>query len=58
MIAMDAVNREDDKNGKVRNQNRDVESVGLIDALEGILVKDVPEVANHGVRVGNENGKE
>src|ERR1019366_5966471 len=43
-IAMNAVTSEDDKDGKVRNQDRQVEPVGVIDTSKGVLVKDLVEV--------------
>jgi hypothetical protein len=53
---MQTIDRESDKNGKVGNQERQIESVGLVEALEGVPAKDMPDVAKHRVRIGHENG--
>ena len=54
---MNALERPDDQNGEIRDQNRQVKTVGLIDAAKRILVEDFVEKLRYRVRGGQQNGK-
>ena len=56
-IAMNAVDRKDDQDREVRNQDGKVKGIGLIDAAKRILVKDLVEILHHGVCGRHQNGK-
>ena len=47
IVAMHAINRKDDQNGKVRNQNGKVKSVGMVEAAKRVPVKDLEDIAHH-----------
>ena len=60
-IAMNAVDRKDDQDGEIRNQDGKVKGIGLINAAKRVLVKDLVEIIaerlDHRVCGRHQNGK-
>jgi hypothetical protein len=48
---MNAVNRQDGQNGKVRDEDGEIKSVGPVNAAEGVLVENQVQVSRQRVRV-------
>ena len=55
---MDAVNRKDAQDQKIRNLNREIKSVGLVDTLEGIAMEKQIDVVRNRVRRNCQNAQE
>ena len=56
IVAMDAINRKDDQNGKVRNQDREVKSVGMVEPAKRVPVKDLEDIADHWILRSDQAG--
>ena len=53
---MDAIDRKDDQNGKVRNQDREVKSVGMVEPAKRVPVKDLEDIADHWILRSDQAG--
>ena len=56
-ITVDAVNRKDNKNRKVRDQNREIKGIRLVDSAKWVLAKDADEIAQNGIIRVNKHGQ-
>jgi len=57
-LPVQSENRKDDQDGKVRNQDREVERVGLVNAAKRIFVENLDEIAYQRVRLEDQGRDE
>jgi hypothetical protein len=54
---MNPVDRQDDKNGKVRDQDGEIKSVRPVNAAKRILVENQIEIMSHRIRVNDQQAE-
>jgi hypothetical protein len=55
---MQPVDCKDDENGKVRDKNRKIKGVRLVDASKGVLVECLSEIPKQRIRGKHPEGKQ